>query len=171
MSQYTIIPDSSIDSNPSLSLPPILSMHVTPSGSQMGKLGEDYTLRLLEKSGYIAEKIAKSDFQVTCPATGETWKLEVKTARVRSDRKYVFHLLDLPYKDYRNSDVLLLLAVVKAGYPVPFVIPTAHIDPRATIVITSHPQTYRGRWSQYRQTQHQINLAIQSPFFNDVESV
>lgn len=157
MNNYTTNLSGTIVSNPPLALLTSAPDNARLPRNTAGNAAEEYALQLLEKSGYEARKCLKSDFQVINPETGEFWLLEVKSAQRRPDGKYVFQLLNAG-TDYRHSTMLLLLAILKAENPVPFVIPTDEFTIRSTIVITSHPLDYAGMWSEYRQPQHQITL-------------
>lgn len=134
----------------SVQLPPMLHLS-TPSRSEMGQLGERYAVILFERNGYIPlpKRYKHGDLGVIDPATGQTFNVEVKASRRRPDGKWVF-LLKNQRVDYRHADYVLLLATLKSGFPVCFLIPTSEIDCRSTIVITSDPRKYAGRWSKYR---------------------
>lgn len=134
----------------SVQLPPLLHL-CTPDRNEMGELGERYAFILFERNGYIPlpKRRKQGDLAVIDPATGQTFNVEVKASRRRPDGKWVF-LLKNRYVDCRRADYLLLLATLKSGFPVCFLIPTSAIDNRSTIVITSDPRKYAGRWSEYR---------------------
>ncbi|HEX2618581.1 MAG TPA: hypothetical protein VHL11_00505 [Phototrophicaceae bacterium] len=135
---------------------PLLDMTERPARQTMGRLGELYAAYLFRKSGYIPIRQRQTDLIVINPATGESLRVEVKTAR-RPDGKYVFQIWNHT-TDYRHSDRLLLLAVQKSGYPVVFVTPTDAFTFRSTIVITSHTLRYQGRWAVYRQSSDLITF-------------
>lgn len=149
MSKYITIPSGSNVHNPTFNLPPLVTPETRLTSHQSGLSGEQYASDLLVKCGYIPQKCRKSDFKVINPGTGETLKLEVKTAQKRRDGRFVFHILN-DRTDYRQSDFLLLFCIQKSGYPIAFVIPTDAFEKRSTIVIGSDPVRYVGMWSQYR---------------------
>jgi len=119
----------------------------------LGALGERMAAHLLTEAGYlvISPKRAHSgDLRAIVGANG--FCVEVKTARKSCDGKWRFTLYKPGHTDFRDSDVVLLLAVLQSGRCIPFAIPVAEIESdRQQICITSHPERYAGRWAIYRQ--------------------
>lgn len=121
----------------------------------VGAMGEKTAAHLLEQSGYqvsfcrVGEK--RGDLSVASLHTGEVFKVEVKTARRCKDGKWRFTLYLKAKIDHRHADVVILLAVLDSGRVIPFVVPTTFLMGQHQAVITSHPETYKGKLAVYRQ--------------------
>lgn len=124
----------------------------------LGFAGEMTAAQLLTDSGY---RVARSrryegDLKAQNPHTGELFRVEVKTAMCCRDRKWRFLLFKrsrFGSTDYRNSDIVLLLAVIESFQVVPFVVPVAALGcNRAQLVITSHPLRYAGWLAAFRRS-------------------
>lgn len=134
-----------------------------------GVNGEQLAAAMLRKAGYQVEHVAKEehagDLRVIDQATGEVWRVEVKTAR-RSGHGFWQFLLNKRDKhgvtSCAQSDVTLLLAVLKSGAAVPFVIPCEALAGIQKISVPSHPEDYSGRWAAYRQ-RGPLRLGATSP--------
>lgn len=118
----------------------------------VGALGECAAKRLLEKAGYEVRQgwHCGWDLRVMDRDTGQIVYLEVKTARQGKDGKWRFTLVKDGRTDHRRSDRVVLLAALDSGRIIPFLLPTAVIEARRHIVITSHPERYAGRFAAYR---------------------
>lgn len=119
----------------------------------IGTWGKLTVYQRLEKAGWLVsfchcEK--RGDLRATNPLTGEVLYIEVKTARQGRDKKWRFTLVKDGCTDYRDSDKVVLLAVLKSGDVVPFIIPVSEIPSRRQICITSHPASYTGWAASYR---------------------
>lgn len=138
-----------------LTLPKLTFYLSDESRKGIGVMGEVMAAQLLEKAGYAVSftqhRQKRGDLRVVAPKTGEIKRVEVKTARRTTDGKWRFLLWKKGCTDYRHADVVILLAVLKSGRAVPFVIPVDDLGERAQVAITSHPENYSGRWAQYRQ--------------------
>lgn len=142
------------------SIPALTGMLSDPGRNAIGALGERMALLLLQRRGYIVDYVARDrqrrgDLRVV-DGDGEVIRVEVKTARQCKDGKWRFLLWkkSTPGKsgqDCRDADMLILLAVLKTGDVIPFVIPMAEARERSQICISSHPETYTGCWSRFRQ--------------------
>lgn len=139
-------------------LPGLIEMALTHKNSRgIGMAGELTARKMLEKAGYQVTRAPQlhGDLRAIDPTTGETWDVEVKTARRSKDRKWRFTLV-LQGKggrtDHRHADVVLLLAVLKSGRCIPFLIPVSELLNQRQAVICSHPESYAGKLAQYRQT-------------------
>jgi alkylation response protein AidB-like acyl-CoA dehydrogenase len=121
----------------------------------VGALGERLAAALLEKAGYVVSFTQpgqqRGDLVAIQPGTGEMIFVEVKTARRGRDGKWRFTLRKRGCTDHRHADVVILLAVLKSGRPVPFVVPVDTLRHKNHAVITSHPEAYNGRLAVYRQ--------------------
>ena len=127
----------------------------------LGTLGELTTWAALEAAGY--PDVRKSsrragDLQVV-DEYGVVHRVEVKTAR-QTARGWCWSLRrQLPDRvatDYRDSDVLVLLAVMADGAVVPFVLPTAAVD--VTFLYVCNPDAPRGQLRDFRLHSDVITL-------------
>src|SRR3972149_4905962 len=130
--------------NPQMTLP-TMQMYLSDSKRKaVGTMGEITIARMLECSGYDVsfthpgEK--RGDICAVSRSTGEIMRIEVKTARRATDGKYRFTLFKKGHTDYRDSDVVILLPVLKSGRVVPFVLPVERLGKRSTVLITSPPE-------------------------------
>ena len=122
----------------------------------LGALGERMAAHLLKDAGYqvkSADSARSGDLRAIL--SEKQFRVEVKTARRGRDSKWHFTIRkndQYGHTDYRDSDVVVLLAVLRSGRCVCFVIPAGDIpDQQTHISITSHPERYAGRWAEYRQ--------------------
>ena len=128
------------------------------SSYAVGHNGEALAAGLLALAGYHVEPNALhtkcGDLHVVDQTTGEGWNVEVKTAKRGQDGNGRFGLSknDRHGKtDCQHSDVVLLLAVLKSGAAVAFVIPSSALVGTQSLTVTVHPESYAGRWAKYRQ--------------------
>ncbi len=121
----------------------------------IGALGERLAAGLLEKAGYLVsftrygEK--RGDLVAIDQTTGEVIRIEVKTSRRGKDRRWRFTLHKRGCTDHRHADVVILLAVLKSGRAIPFVVPVEAIQHVHAVTICSHPEAYGGKLAVYRQ--------------------
>jgi hypothetical protein len=121
----------------------------------IGALGERLAAHLLERAGYLVSHTRpgerRGDLRVVDQTTGEIVRVEVKTARRSQDKKWRFTLRKRGHTDHRQSDIVILLAVMPSGRAIPFVVPVHVLRHQNQAVITSHPETYGGKLAVYRQ--------------------
>lgn len=120
----------------------------------VGQMGEMLAFKLFEQSGYQVSSGSKrkGDLKVTDTTTGETFNVEVKTARKAKLRKrWQFILYKANKTDHRHSDYVLLLPVLDSGTVIPFLIPTSVLADQRQCIITGHPRTTNGKLAVYRQ--------------------
>lgn len=136
---------------------PGLQKYMEQTARAVGMAGELYAAVALEKQGFEVSFThpgeQRGDLRVVDPKTGVVWHIEVKTAR-RGKRGWQFILRkdDKAGKtDCRHADFVILLAVMKSGRNVPFIIPVHEIGEQQKITITSHPDVYEGKWAAYRR--------------------
>lgn len=131
---------------------PELNVLASRTRHALGTIGEMYARQLIEQNGYIVKESTShnGDLLVIEPDTGETLKIEVKTAKRGKDKKWRFTLYKKGHTNHRNADIVLLLAVTKSGQIVPFVVPVEAISDKSQCCITSHPTTYAGKLAEYR---------------------
>lgn len=132
----------------------------------IGELGECIARLLLEKSGYmvITTRIGqkRGDLVAINRDTGEVFKIDVKTARRGKSGKWTFTLFkSRGHTDYRLSDFVLLLPVLKSGAVVPFVVPRSALGERSTLKLASNPREYAGKWATYRQSTRRLVLEVE----------
>jgi hypothetical protein len=148
--------------------------HILSAGTAYvrGKVGEKLVQLMLESQGYrvsVPDRKCQGDLTVTDLTTGEALRVEVMTGLAGSNREFKFCL----QKDDRyggtncgRADVLILLAVTRAGSHALFVIPTGDLAQKS-IAICGDPHQYRGKWSGYRQYHNTLNLRTNVHFFSD----
>ena len=147
-----------------LPLPEITAM-LSQSRIHVGAFGEVVIAQGLQRSGYrvdVSHEIGRGDLTVI-DEHGQRTYIEVKTAkRGKKDGAYRFTL----YKfwegtvraDYHGADFVVLLAVGRSGFGVPFVVPVADLGERQSLTITSAPSKYQGWLAPYRQTLNKLKL-------------
>lgn len=130
----------------------------------LGAAGECKIKEALEAQGFTvdASHPHKSGDLRVFDAQGNILYVEVKTARQNARKEWCFTL----YKrwqgrectDHRSCDFVILLAVLKSGQAIPFVIPCSKIGSVKAITLATHPQTYAGKYSYYRQNIKELRL-------------
>jgi hypothetical protein len=132
----------------------------------VGALGEQWVCKTLDTCGYdvatVGNQPRRGDLVAINRATGETWQVEVKTARRGADGCYRWNLVKDDkhgHTDCNDADVLVLLAVEGSGKPVVFVVPVADVGERKTLQIRGDARAYEGQWARYRQTR-KIELEV-----------
>ena len=118
----------------------------------IGAAGELTARLMFERAGYQVSTAAKLHGDLCCidPDTGEMKHVEVKTARQAKDKKWRFTLVSKG-TNHRHADFVLLLAALKSGRVIPFLIPVEAIANQRQAVICSHPESYSGKLAQFRQ--------------------
>lgn len=134
----------------------------------VGFYGEQVAAALFERSGYETVFVShlkdkRGDLRVVDTATGECWRIEVKTARRGAGGLYQFCLrrrggrpsCSIDHADY----VLLVAALPKSGLTVQFLIPVADIAPtQKQISFRNDPLAYGGKWAKYRQSGQRLKV-------------
>ena len=125
----------------------------------VGALGEVWASKVLQQAGYdvstVGHQHRRGDLLAISRTTGETWQVEVKTARRGKDGCWRWNLVKDDrhgHTDVNDADVLLLLAVEASGSPVVFVVPVAAVAGKQTVGIRGNARTYAGYLAAYRQT-------------------
>lgn len=137
-----------------------------------GSIGETLVLEMLKAQGYQARKTTgkcRGDLLVTDQTTGETVKVEVKTARADGRGKFQFCLKkDDRYggTDCTRADVLVLLCVTKSGSHALFVMPSENLNQRA-LTISGNPHEYSGKYKNYRQYHNTLEIRTNVSIFID----
>jgi hypothetical protein len=121
---------------------------------QIGGIGEIWLSEALKNQGYEVtpgiQGQKRGDLLAIDPQSGEMTRIEVKTARKCKDGKWRFTLAKKGHTDHRHADKVALLAVLKTGDVVVFMIPVEEISRQQQAVITSHPERYNGKLAQWR---------------------
>lgn len=119
----------------------------------IGAAGEMTARLLFEKAGYAVRLAGRhrGDLTVIDTTTGESTNIEVKTARRGKGGKWRFTLFKQGCTNHLDADYVLLLAVLKSGRCVPFLVPVDKLADQKQAVITSHPDSYTGKLAAYRQ--------------------
>lgn len=135
----------------------------TPA-NEMGALGEAFARIYFTLCGYaiLPKQPKNGDTRIVCPVTGVILNVEVKTAQMRKDFKYSFHLSDPKRGDYRDSDYLFLICVSRTGNLTLYSVPCKDVVNQRTITIPhiKHLDKYTGRWAKYLIKSYPVELAI-----------
>lgn len=118
----------------------------------LGCLGENTVWQALEASGYKVQRARtlEGDLRAIRIATGEIYRVEVKTARRGKDGRWRFTLYKEGHTNHVLSNVVVLLAVLDCLQAVPFVVPVAQVEKKHHVVI-GDPFSYRGWLAAYRR--------------------
>jgi hypothetical protein len=109
---------------------------------------------------------------VTKPETGQTWKVEIKTARFshcasRENQGWNFCMRKAGHTDCMDADFVLLQAVRASGDVVTFLIPAHALKGIVKIVMKAKsPLEYRGKWSRWRCPYTDIDLQANDLMLN-----
>lgn len=135
----------------------------------LGWFGEALIYSILILQGYQVEHIAtetfkKGDLRAIDTKTGETFTIEVKTARKSSIRKqWQFCLNKSEHCQCSYADFIAFIAIDAHGKIFLFVSPTCFFKGTSQFTIGSHPSQYRGKLAAYRQRDMKIDFeAIQT---------
>lgn len=124
------------------------------NNKQIGGIGEIWLAEALRKQGYEVtpgiQGQKRGDLLAVDPRSGEMTRIEVKTARRGKDGKWRFTLVKKGCTDHRHADKVALLAVLKTGDVVLFMMPVDEIETQRSIAICSHPEHYNGRFAKWR---------------------
>lgn len=136
-------------------------LYSAQSHNEIGTHGEQYVERLFREAGYIVRNCSKTHFSgdlcIVDPATGETFKIEVKTARQDNRGCYGFCTRKAGMTDCSYSDFVALLCIDKHGNHFTYLVPVSCFGGQFTC-ITSHPTRYRGKYAPFR-TRNNLNLS------------
>lgn len=141
-----------------------IQWHLAHTRRALGTAGEIAVAQALEASGYSVSSPhtpKRGDLLVFDPA-GNRFKVEVKTARQNARKEWCFTLFKRwqgrECADHRSCDFVVLLAVLKFGDSVPFVIPCAQVARITAITLYHHPLDYSGKYSTYRRNIKELRL-------------
>ena len=141
-----------------------LSIHLTysqHSHNDIGLHGENHVAQLFRDAGYIVRDCSKQrhsgDLCITDPTTGETFRIEVKTAREDYRGVYGFCTRKTGFTDCSYSDFVAMLCIDKHNSHYLYLVPVSCISGQFTS-ITSHPTKYKGKYSSFR-TRNTISLS------------
>jgi hypothetical protein len=124
----------------------------------VGLAGEIVIARAFEANGYTVDiSHDRGDLHVF-DADGVMSIVEVKTARRGASGYWRFTLYKKGSQDHRSADFVVLLALSKTGYGVPFVVPIEACRNKNSANISSWPLYYRGWLAQYRQSMRKLRL-------------
>lgn len=140
---------------------PEMTAHLAQSHVAVGLAGEIVIARCFEANGYTVD-IAhdRGDLHVF-DSDGVMSIVEVKTARKDAAGRWGFCLYKKGQQNHRNADFVVLLALAKTGYGIPFVVPIEACRDKNVATISSWPLTYRGWLSPYRQSMRKLRLPEQ----------
>ncbi len=132
----------------------------------VGAAGELMAAILLERAGYEVRTANcgtrhRGDLTAVDKATGESFRVEVKTSRRSKDGRYHWRLRKHDrhgVTDIDDADYVLLLAVAVSGAVTPFVVPVKAFSGLKTFQFCTRPEDYAGRFAQYRQHGRHIQL-------------
>lgn len=123
-----------------------------------GFVGERVVMEHLSSSDWHTHQAASvncGDVIATNRVTGETLRLEIKTAKKAKNGQYQFCITKADKHgatDYRHSDVVILICVDAAGGFYLYVIPASSLKlGQQRLSISSHPTVYNGKYSCFRQ--------------------
>lgn len=137
---------------------PELTAHMAQTSVALGSAGENLVSLALQANGYTVKTAYEMGDLYVVDKEGTVYYVEVKTARKASDKKWRFTLYKKYQQDHRYSDFVVLVCVLKTGFAVPFVIPTSFVRDIHACAITSFPDTYQGKFAQFRQSIRTLRL-------------
>lgn len=133
-------------------IPTIFDAIVRSDRNGRGAAGETFASDLLKAAGYDVEKRVEKkcgDLRAADTTTGEFWNIEVKTAKQRPDGKFCFQLVNKT-QDYRHSDYVLLLAILRGGKVASFLIKTKTLQKQGVRKSLTISNVNSGMWSDFR---------------------
>lgn len=136
-----------------------LFLYTTRRG--LGAAGEMKVKEALEKQGYPvdASHSHKCGDLTAFDRLARPIYIEVKTARQNKRGEWCFTLFKKDnHTDHRACDFVILLAVLKTGLAIPFVIPCEKVQRVTAITFHTHPQSYAGKYAYYRQNINELRL-------------
>lgn len=141
-----------------------LSTHISyyhHSHNDIGSHGEAYIAQLFRDAGYIVRNCSKErhsgDLCIVDPVTGETFNIEVKTAREDYKGRYGFCTRKAGRTDCSYSDYVALICIDSHGSHFIYLAPSSCFGSQFT-VIASHPTKYKGKYAAFR-TRDGISLS------------
>lgn len=137
---------------------PEMTAHLAQSHVSVGLAGEIVVARAFEANGYAVDISHEGGDLHVIDADGVMHRVEVKTARKGKGGYWRFTLYKKGSQDHRKADFVVLLALSKTGYGVPFVLPISACRDKNSAAISSWPLYYRGWLAQYRQTIRSLRL-------------
>ncbi len=124
------------------------------SHNAVGTMGELWLMQTLQNAGYVVQALKpgqkQGDLLSIDRFTGETTRIEVKTARQCSDGKWRYTLTKDGHTDHRHADKIALLAVLESGRVILFIVPVEILKSQRQAVISSHPERYKGKLARWR---------------------
>lgn len=135
----------------------LLPVEVTHTA--LGAFGEYLVARLLAEQGWRQLEHHKRGDLTMANCDGEIIDVEVKTARRGVNGHWQFCLKKAGHTDCSAADIIVLLAVLDCGKPVPFVIPQSDLTTKM-LSIPKSPTNYSGRYARYRQSIDSLQLEI-----------
>lgn len=126
----------------------------------LGLAGELKVKEALEAQGFQVDThpVKKfGDLRAISPQ-GEVFYIEVKTARQNSRKQWCFTLIKRKKTDCSHCDYVIMLAILKSGQAIPFVVPVGAIERLTAITLPKHPLEYAGIYAQYRQNIKELRL-------------
>lgn len=123
------------------------------SRNGIGAWGEKWAAAALEQSGYVVSTIGRGEKRGDLSAItpdGELFKIEVKTARRGKGGVWQWSIIKPGHTDAGDSDVLILLAVLRSGGVVAFAMPVWAVGRVKKLQIKNHPESYGGWFAKYR---------------------
>ncbi len=125
------------------------------SNTAKGATAEKAVASQLRSQGYKVKRLRLSghDLEVTNPSTGEIVKIEVKFSSQNKDGKFRATTIKQGATDHRKSDVIIFVCQPKftGGDCVTFIIPSKVQADKTFLCVTSNPNTYSGKLSEYKE--------------------
>lgn len=126
----------------------MLSFNSETSNMHVGDAGERLAISLLQDAGYKAYKPEAShagDVHAVCRATGELFKVEVKTSTwSEKHRRWQFCLKKPRHTDCQHSDYILFILIEK-NRVFTYLVPSDFLAGISQFAIRTRPENYHGR--------------------------
>lgn len=119
----------------------------------VGALGEALAAELFARHYQVQHNLPgqhKGDLTIVDPETGESFHIEVKTARQSKGKKWHFQLWKHKKTDHLNADYILLITVLKTGDAALFLVPESELRD-VKHVSMRHPDHYSGKFTAFQQ--------------------
>lgn len=137
---------------------PELTAHMSQSHNAIGLTGEVIVARAFEANGYTVDiSHDRGDLHVF-DSDGVMSIVEVKTSRKGADGRWQFCLWKKGSQNHRSADFVVLLAVGKTGFGVPFVVPINVLRDKSKVCIPGWALDYKGYLAPYRQSMRKLRL-------------
>jgi hypothetical protein len=137
---------------------PELIDHMATTRHSVGATGETVVARAFEANGYSVAITHDCGDMTVYNEHGEAFHVEVKTSTKGKDGRYRFNLYKRGSQDHRDADFVVLLAVGKTGFGVPFVVPVDVIRDKHHLAVGTSPNFYRGYLAAYRQSMRKLRI-------------